>query len=194
MGYPGSGKTTFARQLADKTNAVHLHADRIRHELFDEPQHTRQENDVVYRLADYMFESFIKNGISVVYDANFNRRSDRMKVKQMADRYGAKTLVVWVQTDQETAFDRASSRDKRQTENKYAYQLPKDVFDRMKKNLTKPKFENYVVISGKHLFKNQFHAVMKRVKQLASDTDSQKRVRPVSLGGRVDLRRRQPRQ
>jgi adenylylsulfate kinase len=33
IGLPGSGKTTFAKELADRINAIHLNADDIRAEL-----------------------------------------------------------------------------------------------------------------------------------------------------------------
>jgi adenylylsulfate kinase-like enzyme len=33
IGLPGSGKTTFAKELSDRINAVHLNADAVRAEL-----------------------------------------------------------------------------------------------------------------------------------------------------------------
>ena len=33
IGLPGAGKTTFAKELADRINAIHLNADEVRAEL-----------------------------------------------------------------------------------------------------------------------------------------------------------------
>jgi predicted kinase len=38
-GFPGSGKTYFARQLTEHVQAAHVHGDRIRGELFDKPRY-----------------------------------------------------------------------------------------------------------------------------------------------------------
>jgi predicted kinase len=53
-GYPGAGKTYFARQFCTNVQAAHLQADRIRGELFENPRYDQQENDVVRQLMDYM--------------------------------------------------------------------------------------------------------------------------------------------
>ncbi|MGD0284540.1 MAG: AAA family ATPase [Candidatus Saccharimonadales bacterium] len=74
-GYPGAGKTFFARQLCEQLQAVHVQGDRIRYELFDEPQYDKQENEIVTHLVDYMTEEFLKVGVSVIYDINAMRLS-----------------------------------------------------------------------------------------------------------------------
>lgn len=193
LGYPGSGKTAFAIKFAEAVGAVHLSFDRIRYELYEEPQFTPQENAVVFGLMSYMYEELIARGISVVYDANNNRRTQRIKLRDSAKKHDANSLIIWVQTDLETAFSRASSRDRRKPENKYSYELSQDVFEGLRRALTKPSFEDYVVISGKHVFNNQLHAVVKKLKLADSEQISERRLRPVALGGRVDLQRRQNR-
>ena len=50
-GFPGAGKTYFARQLSEDLNAAHVQADRVRHELFEEPRFDKQENQVVAQLT-----------------------------------------------------------------------------------------------------------------------------------------------
>ena len=67
-GYPGSGKTHFARQLSETLQAAHVHGDRIRGELFDKPQYDTHENEIVNHLMIYMAEEFLKAGVSVIFD------------------------------------------------------------------------------------------------------------------------------
>ena len=60
-GFPGAGKTFFARQLCDSLNAAHVHGDRIRHELFEQPRHDANEDEVISHLTEYMTEEEHKN-------------------------------------------------------------------------------------------------------------------------------------
>src|SRR5665213_3533770 len=64
-GYPGAGKTYFARQFCDNVQAAHLQADRVRGELFEKPQYDKQENEVVGHLMDYMAEESLAARLSV---------------------------------------------------------------------------------------------------------------------------------
>lgn len=189
LGYPGAGKTYFARQFAKHTGAVHLSSDRIRFELFEEPQFSEAENDVVNRLLYYMFDEVVATGGSVVFDANNNRRSQRKELADKARKQGAEICLVWVQTDLETSARRAANRDRRNPDDKYSYAVTSEAFDRSRKNLTKPKYEDYVVVSGKHVFRNQLHAVLKKLNDMQVLVISNANPR-VALGGRVNRQRR----
>src|SRR3982751_3793271 len=87
-GYPGAGKTYFARQFCDNVQAAHLQSDRIRGELFQEPRYDKQENDIVAQLMDYMTEEFLSAGLSVIYDVNAMRASQRRALRDMALKAG----------------------------------------------------------------------------------------------------------
>src|SRR4051812_17679765 len=94
-GYPGSGKTYFSRQFCEHIQAAHLEQDRIRFELFEEPRFTKQENFVVGKLMDFMAGEFLAAGVSVVYDMNAMRISQRLNLRELANRNKAKSLVIW---------------------------------------------------------------------------------------------------
>ena len=53
-GFPGAGKTYFARQFCENVQAAHLQSDRIRSELFEEPRYDKRENEIVSQLMNYM--------------------------------------------------------------------------------------------------------------------------------------------
>src|SRR5690349_4784792 len=94
-GFPGSGKTYFARQFCEELQAAHVQGDRIRSELFDQPRYDKEENNVITQLMDYMAEEFLSAGLSVVYDANAMRHSQRHALREMARRHKAQPLLVW---------------------------------------------------------------------------------------------------
>jgi predicted kinase len=199
-GYPGAGKTYFARQFCDNVHAAHLQSDRIRSELFTKSLFDKQENAIVNQLMNYMTEEFLSAGLSVVYDVNAARSGQRRALTDMAARCHAQTVVVWFQMDPDTAYDRSVGRDRRRSDDKYAAEWDRTTYETLVERMQNPtRNENYVVVSGKHLFPTQQSAVISKLRSLGivSTDDSNSRViKPgmVNLipnnAGRVNLSRR----
>ncbi len=200
-GYPGAGKTFFARQLSEHFQAAHVQGDRIRFELFSEPQYDKQENEIVSHLVDYMTEEFLKAGISVIYDVNAIRASQRRALRDMARSVKAEPFLIWLQIDIESAFSRVANRDRRHVDDKYTMKLDRTTFDNLSGHMQNPgRDEDYVVISGKHVFKTQFNTILRKMREtgvLKVDEANSRIVKPglvnlipSSLPGRVDLSRR----
>jgi predicted kinase len=200
-GFPGTGKTYFARQLCDHLQAAHIQGDRIRHELFEEPRYDKDENATVTQLMDYMTGEFLSAGVSVIYDTNLMRLSQRRILRDMARKQHAQPMLIWLQIDIESAFARVAGRDRRKTEDKYAMNLDRSTFDSIISHMQNPQpSEDYIVISGKHTHSTQQSAVMKRLRELGligSEQANTKVIRPdmVNLipnpaAGRVDTSRR----
>jgi len=200
-GYSGSGKTFFARQLAVHFQAAHLHAERIRGELFEHPRYDKEENDVVEQLMDYMTGEFLNAGLSVIYDVNAMRLSQRRSLRETARKAKAEPLLIWLQIDQESAFARLNGRDRRRADDKFAAPGDRATFERIAGGMQNPQNEDYIVISGKHTFDSQLSAFLKRMRELglvaSTSMVNAKVVKPelVNLipnpaAGRVDLTRR----
>lgn len=181
-GYPGAGKTYFARQFCENVQAAHLQSDRIRGELFEKPQYDKQENGIVSQLMDYMAQEFLSAGLSVAYDLNAARAKQRRRLCDMAYRCGAQPLLVWFQMDQETAFGRNVKRDRRRADDKYAAQWDRTTYDSVVAQMQNPAAnEDYVVVSGKHLFNMQQSAVISKLRSkgiLAGSEASSRVVKP----------------
>lgn len=196
-GYPGSGKTYFARQFCENVQAAHLQADKIRGELFEKPSYDKQENTVINHLMNYMSEEFLSNGVSVVYDVNTMRAGQRRALYDLAFRCHADHLLVWFQMDADTAFERTIKRDRRRADDKYAVSWDRTSFETLINHMQNPKVsENYVVVSGKHLFNMQQSSVIAKLRAngvLSTDDASSKVIKPGMVNlipnapGRVDL-------
>lgn len=80
-GLPGVGKTSLAKELAPRVNAVLLSTDKIRKELILRPTYTNEEKKMVYDvfllIAKYLHDA----GINCVLDATFNKESYRDRVR-----------------------------------------------------------------------------------------------------------------
>lgn len=200
-GFPGSGKTYFARQLCDDIQAAHIQGERIRFELFDEPRYDRQENEIVSHLMDYMTEEFLNAGMSVVYDVNAMRMGQRRELRDLARKCKASSLLIWFQIDTESSFARTTRRDRRKADDKYTPPMDRKTFDSVAGAMQNPTTtEDYIVVSGKHTYPTQRSAFMKRLYDaglLATGDASAKMVKPgmvnlvpSHMAGRVDQSRR----
>lgn len=166
-GYPGSGKTFFARQLCEDLQAAHVQGDRIRFELFEAPRHDRQENEIIRHLMDYMTEEFLSAGVSVVYDTNAMRAAQRRELRELARRSKAGVLLIWLQIDVESAFSRVVKRDHRKADDKYSMNLDRTSFEGLSQGMQNPtNAEDFAVISGKHTYQTQRSRVVKKLYDL----------------------------
>ena len=202
-GFPGSGKTFFARQFCESIQAAHVQGDRIRFELFEKPRYDKQENAVITQLMDYMTQEFLNAGVSVVYDTNAMRAVQRHALREMARKSHAQPLLVWLQIDAETAYLRSNKRDRRRSDDKYTSPIDRSAFDSITGHMQNPQsIEEYLVVSGKHTFTTQYTAVLKRLRELniVSMEDANSHVVKPGLvnlvpnagvqNGRVDMSRR----
>ncbi len=201
-GFPGAGKTHFARQLCEHLHAAHVQSDRIRGELFEDPKYDKRENEIVAHLMDYITEEFLNAGVSVVYDTNAMRLAQRRTLRDLARKTKASHVLIWLQIDPETAMQRVLKRDRRKVDDKYAMPFTYEDFQEYIGTMQNPALtEDYIVISGKHAFNTQRNAVIKRLYELgmvSADNTVAKVVKPelVNLipnkieAGRVDMTRR----
>jgi len=199
-GFPGAGKTYFARQLCEHLQAAHVHGDRIRTGLFETPRYDREENEVISHLMDYMSGEFLNAGMSVVHDTNAMRLSQRRQLRDMARKAGAQTVLVWFQVDADSSFVRASKRDRRKADDKFSPAIDRGTFDRLASGMQNPQNEDYLVISGKHVFTTQLSAFLKRLREDGLVTINETNAKLVKPGlvnlipnpaaGRVDMSRR----
>ncbi|MEO5627605.1 MAG: ATP-binding protein [Candidatus Saccharimonadales bacterium] len=198
FGYPGAGKTHFASELSKAMEAAHVQGDRIRSELFEQPQYTKQEDDIVAHLMEYMAEEFLNAGVSVIFDTNATRLVQRRTLRDVARKAKAKSFIVWLQTDQDSAMARIAGRDRRRNDDKFARPYTKEAFKLIVGSMQKPQNEDYVVISGKHTFAMQRNAIVKKLYDLgaiSTNTAANSVAKPglvnlVPTAGRVDPSRR----
>ncbi len=156
-GFPGSGKTTFARQFCEEFGFIHLQSDKIAKEVFNGKGDEQ-------KVMNYLATELLKSGISVVYDTSLSARtSERKRLASLAKEHKAAILTIWFQIDPDTAFARVSHRDRRKTDDKYAHSYSEDEFRQALGVQQNPgEKEEYVVISGKHTFRSHKSAILKK--------------------------------
>ncbi|WZB38362.1 polynucleotide kinase [Mycobacterium phage Bazzle] len=98
-GYPGSGKSTRAREIADATGAVVVCRDDLRMMLHGTYFSGKKELEDEVTVAERaQVSAFLKAGISVVVDATHLEPSYLRKWAKMASQYGAEFKRVDIET------------------------------------------------------------------------------------------------
>lgn len=150
IGYPGAGKTTVARVIHDATGAVHLWSDIERHKMFGQPTHSTEESLRLYDELNQRTETLLAEGKSVIFDTNFNFGEDRRKLREIAGRQSAETVVVWITIHEQMAKHRAVDRGVKR--NGYHTRMTEAEFSRIIAKLEPPtKDEKVIKIDGAKL-------------------------------------------
>lgn len=112
LGYPGSGKTTFSRALSKRYGYAHVSSAEMRQSMFTslDEINDRALDPYVFGGLDYLAETMLKQGQSLIYDANNNQIKDRVKSRAIARRCHAQVITIWVKTPLSTAYARECER------------------------------------------------------------------------------------
>lgn len=151
VGYPGAGKTTLAKLIHEQTGAVHIWADHERHKLFKPVTYSHDESQQLYRKLNEECKTYLTEGMSVIFDTNFNFYSDRQHLRQIADEHKAELKLIWVTTAPELAKQRAVTES--EANHTRIWGNMKDVdFDRISGHLEPPTdAEHPIKIDGSNL-------------------------------------------
>lgn len=144
VGYPGAGKTTVAKLIAEATGATHLWADKIRRERLGPPDYTHEENLKLYTHLNEMTAELLRAGNSVIFDTNFKFYKDREHLRQIAAVHGAETVVVWLTTDKEHSKHRATEEHHQDDKRIHGAMSAAD-FERLSKDTEWPRSDEHAV-------------------------------------------------
>lgn len=150
LGYPGAGKTTVSDIIRDLTGAVHLNSDRFRQHMFSKPlEITNEEHENMYKHLDYIAETILESGKSVIYDANLNKYAHRQEKYAIAKKLGVNTKLIWVKTDPEIARKRATIDAHNNPVNRPFGNMQTQTFERLVQGIEAPRDDEQAIeISG----------------------------------------------
>lgn len=148
VGYPGSGKTTVSGYIQELTGAVHIWADKERQEMFGETYQTDHSDELYEKLNKRTFD-LLKSGTSVIYDTNFGLRSDREKLRDLADKAGARVTVIWLTANKSVSWARIKNKAK--NSGSRVFEMTEKDFDRVADKFQVPEEdESPVCLSGQN--------------------------------------------
>lgn len=153
VGVPGSGKSFFAEHFSDTFKAPIVSWNILRDDLFNDPTYSKEEDEVVERVADRLLGELYKTEKTLLFEGDTSSRAARQRIQKAAHAAGYETLFVWVQTDEATAKRRAKKAG-----------VPAEYSEKIQKRFTPPKEnEPVLVISGKHTYASQLKIVLRRL-------------------------------
>lgn len=153
VGVPGAGKTFFARQFADTFNAPYLRSDDLA-EFTDSAEQGA-------KLWDYLLRKILQTKQTILLEGPGSTRNQRRQLSMYAHKYGYEVLYIWVQTEPNTAMQRATKGNGKEKPefpiSEQEFHEKSDEFE-----LLQPT-DSYMVISGKHTYASQAKNVLKKL-------------------------------
>lgn len=112
-GIPGSGKTTIARLVAQRTaRSILVQTDALRL-MLAHPEYTAEESRLVYDGCMAVAKEALRSGYTVLLDGTFVREEHRARAREALRRYTARADVVHVACGLAVALRRNSARHAR---------------------------------------------------------------------------------
>jgi predicted kinase len=111
VGRPASGKSYFARLLAERLGAELLQTDHLRKQMFAVPRYTGRESGAVYSAAQRRIGRLLEAGRTVVFDATNLAERSRVSVYRLAEQAGAEPIVLLTWAPFEVIRDRLAARE-----------------------------------------------------------------------------------
>lgn len=176
-GLPGSGKSTYAERLATEENFVVHSSDKIRAELGD--VNDQSKNEEVFTLLHQRIKSSLNNMENVLYDAtNLNRRRRVAFIRELKN-IPCRKICVLVATPLEVCLSQNSARDR---------QVPEEVMNRMYKSFQMPSvfdgFDEVIVHYEKEEWKSYYGSVEEYVDNLV-DFEQENSHHTLTLGNHM---------
>jgi len=111
-GLPGTGKSTFARALAERLEALHLNTDIIRDALNLRGQYDVSSKEKIYDEMQRRTVAALSEGRTVVVDGTFYKQALRAQFEALAEQHHH--TVQWIEIRAEEAVIRQRMAKKRQ--------------------------------------------------------------------------------
>ena len=176
LGSPGSGKSFFARSLAEKTNIIRINSDSMRRSIFGsienmeavrEAQGRQILLDYTFNALNYVAEQIICRGQDLIYDAQLNKREYRQPLGALAERYGTVPLVVYVDTPIDVALQRGQTRETLIDQRQLTEQGMRESIQRFQESVEMPESdEKMVTIGGQIPFEEQLASFEEQLEKL----------------------------
>lgn len=131
MGLPGSGKSFFARRLADKSDMTYLNSDQVRIELGLRGRYSREDRQKVYAAMAAKTGDLLKEEKPVLVDATFQRKTNRLEFQELAKKRSCSVACIWVWAEEGLVEKRLATKRKESDADFLVYQKLKSDFDPM---------------------------------------------------------------
>lgn len=110
VGLPGSGKSHFSRLLSQRIPLAVLETDALRKALFPRPTYSARESARLFRAVHLLIEDLLRRGVPVLLDATNLQEGHREYLYHIAEKEGARLIIVKVFAPEEVVRERLARR------------------------------------------------------------------------------------
>lgn len=139
-GLPGSGKSHFCRRLSAELSIPIVESDALRKVLFPSPGYSRSESNRLFEACHLLIDELLRKGIPLILDATNLVERHREHLYHIADRAGARLIIVRVEAPPEVVRQRLETRlsgadtEDRSEADWRVYQRMRDSVQRIRRN------------------------------------------------------------
>src|SRR2546428_2094150 len=94
IGLPGSGKSYLASEICRRYPFAHLESDALRKALFRRPVYSQRESSRLFVAVHALIDGLLARGVPTLLDATNLREAHRQPVYDIAERHGARLIIV----------------------------------------------------------------------------------------------------
>ena len=109
-GLPGSGKSRFCRDLSRRSGAIVLESDALRQALFGRPDHSQSESRRLFAAIHGAIGRLLRAGVHTILDATNLAEWQREPVYAIAEREGARLILLWLAAPPRVVQTRLTNR------------------------------------------------------------------------------------
>ena len=128
-GLPGSGKSFFAEQLADRIGYKYINSDKVRQALHARGKYSAQDKLIVYMEMLVQTTKALEENKSVVADATFYHHSMREMFLRLAHGFNVPCRVIEITADEEIIRQRLRKTRKYSEADFNVYEKIRDEFE-----------------------------------------------------------------
>lgn len=171
VGIAGSGKTFFAHKFAEMFSAPYIDQSALRQFAYDEK--------ASFEIAKVLLDEIVKTKKSIIVELDTSTRAARTELARVLKKAGYSPLLVWVQTDPETAMIR-SVKNRTMSESEHEASV---------KRFSAPvASEHPLVVSGKHTYATQARIVLKKLSNPRAEAAAQQQRQVPPARGQIFIR------
>lgn len=111
-GLPGTGKSYFAKRLADQLDTAFISSDKVRREILSQPGYTPGQKSLVYDEMLGRMRKLAAEGKSVVLDATFSSRHQRQNFRNAALAMDQSWFLIYLTAEEDLIKQRVGKKRK----------------------------------------------------------------------------------
>jgi len=132
-GLPASGKSHLAREISRRHPFAILESDALRKALVKRPTYSQQESARVFAACHALLEDLLSRGVPCLFDATNLKEAHRRPLYEIAERTGARLLIVEVRAADDVISRRLDAR-LRSEDPKDRSEATREVYESMRRD------------------------------------------------------------